>query len=137
MSFFKHFKNKKISLYQFGKLTSQMKYRIDSHYITRIFMKNDLLIITLTMHFLFDSFLISKVLNKKFGEVYKVFLIVTLHVSILCLHFLHFSLIVFLLLSKDEEISQIQLNYMILEYCKNQLLTTTNHLTSCFCTPLS
>ena len=82
-------------------------------------MKNDLLIITLTMHFLFDSFLISKVLNKKFGEVYKVFLIVTLHVSILCLHFLHFPSSFFLLLSKDEEISQIQLNYMILEYCKN------------------
>jgi len=53
-------------------------------------MENDLLIITLTMHFLFDSFLISKVLNKKFGEVYKVFLFVALHVSILCLHFLHF-----------------------------------------------
>ena len=52
--------------------------------LLEFFMENDLLIITLTMHFLFDSFLISKVLNKKFGEVYKVFLIVTLHVSILC-----------------------------------------------------
>ena len=57
--------------------------------LLEFFMENDLLIITLTMHFLFDSFLISKVLNKKFGEVYKVFLFVTLHVSILCLHFPH------------------------------------------------